>query len=92
MGLNFPTLNFPPLAFCRDSLEILVFDELNDDVFLWLDLQHLQREAEEGSGLDVPAVNASNKLQLHGFVDNQLGCGRHKQHENKAVTGSRKTH
>lgn len=57
-----------------NSLEILIFDELNDDVFLWLNLQHLQCEAEEGSGLDVPTKNSSNKFQLHGFVNNQLSC------------------
>ena len=57
-----------------DILEILVLDELHDDVFLWLNLQHLQCEAEERSGLDVSAVNTPDKLQLHGLVHDQLGC------------------
>ena len=54
-------------------LEILVLDELHDDVLLGLDLQHLQREAEEGGGFDVPSVNPPDELQLHGLVHHQLG-------------------
>lgn len=69
-----------------DSLEVLVFDELHDDVFLWLDLQHLQGEAEEGRGLDVPAVNPADVLQLHCFVHNQLSCGRHGQNPLTSLT------
>lgn len=60
----------------RNSLKILVFNELDDDVFLRLDLKHLQRQAEERSRFDVSTVNPSNKLQLHGFVHHQLSCGQ----------------
>lgn len=56
-----------------DVFEVLILDELHDDVLLRLNLKHLQREAEEGSGLDVAAINSSDEPQLHGFVDDQLG-------------------
>lgn len=59
---------------CTGLLEVLVFDELHDDVLLGLDLQHLQRQAQEWRGLDVPAVDAPHVLQLHGLVHHQLGC------------------
>lgn len=62
----------------KTSLEIFIFDELDDDVLLRLDLQHLEREAEKGCGLDVSTVNSTNILQLHGFVNNQLSCGQYK--------------
>ncbi len=49
-------------------LEVLVLDELDYDVLLRLDLEHLEDEAEEGRGLDVPSEHATNELQLHGLV------------------------
>lgn len=56
-----------------DILEVLVFYELHDDVLFGLDLQHLQRQAQEGRRLNVPAINAPHVLQLHGLVHHQLG-------------------
>lgn len=58
-----------------NSLEILIFDELNNNVFFWLNLQHLQREAEERSGLYVSSKNSTDVLQLHRFVNNKLSYG-----------------
>ena len=63
-----------------NSLEILIFDELYNDVFFRLNLQHLQSEAEERSGLNVSTINSTNILQLHGFVHNQLSCGGQNMH------------
>lgn len=54
-------------------LEVLVFYELHNDVLFGLDLQHLQRQAQEGRRLNVPAINAPHVLQLHGLVHHQLG-------------------
>ena len=51
-------------------LEVLVLDELDDDVLLGLDLEHLEHEAEEGSRLYVSAVNSANVSQLHGLLTN----------------------
>lgn len=56
-----------------DVLEVLIFYELHNDVLLGLDLQHLQRQAQERRGLDIPAVDAPHVLQLHGLVHHQLG-------------------
>lgn len=56
-----------------DILEVLVFYELHDDVLFGLDLQHLQRQAQERRGLNVPAIDAPHVLQLHGLVHHQLG-------------------
>lgn len=64
----------------RNSLEILIFDELYDDVLFRLNLKHLQSEAEERSGLDVSTINSTNILQLHSFVHNQLSCGGQNMH------------
>lgn len=64
----------------ENLLEVLVFYKLNNDVFFRLNLQHLQGEAEEGSGLYVSTINSTNILQLHGFVDNQFSCGWHNKH------------
>lgn len=80
MCRHFPCFCFGLLVNKGNSLEILIFDELDDDVFLRLNLQHLQREAEEGSGLDVSAINSTDILQLHGFVNNQLSCGQQDMH------------
>jgi len=46
---------------CAESanvLEVLVTDELDYDVFLWLDLKHLQDEAEKRRWLHVAAVDS----------------------------------
>jgi len=53
-------------------LVILVLDELNYDVLVWLDLQHLEREAEERGGLAVAAVGSAGVVELHGLVDQRL--------------------
>lgn len=50
-------------------LVILVLDELDYDVLVWLDLQHLEREAEERGGLAVAAVGSAGVVELHGLVD-----------------------
>lgn len=50
-------------------LVILVLDELDYDVLVWLDLQHLKREAEERGGLAVAAVGSAGVVELHGLVD-----------------------
>lgn len=56
-----------------DILVILVLDELDDDVLVGLDLEHLEGEAEEGGGLAVAAVGAAGVVELHGLVDEGLG-------------------
>lgn len=53
-------------------LVILVLDELDYDVLVWLDLQHLEREAEERGGLAVAAVGSAGVVELHGLVDQRL--------------------
>mmetsp|Transcript_5383 Transcript_5383/g.15943 ORF Transcript_5383/g.15943 Transcript_5383/m.15943 type:complete len:294 (+) Transcript_5383:448-1329(+) len=47
-----------------DVLVLLVGDELDDDVELGLDLEHLQQEAHELRRLPRPAVRAADVLQL----------------------------
>lgn len=54
-------------------LVILVLDELDDDVLVGLDLQHLEREAEERGGLAVAAVGPAGVVELHSLVDQRLG-------------------
>ena len=46
-------------------LEVLVLDELDDDVLLGLDLEHLEHEAEEWGRLYVTAKHATDELKLH---------------------------
>lgn len=53
-------------------LVILVLDELDYDVLVWLDLQHLEREAEERGGLAVAAVGSAGVVELHSLVDQRL--------------------
>lgn len=50
-------------------LVVLVLDELDDDVLLGLDLEHLHDEAHEGGGLAVAAEGAAEVVELHGLVD-----------------------
>jgi hypothetical protein len=54
-------------------LELLVLDELDDDVLVGLDLQHLQDQAEELGRLAHAAERAAHAAQLHGLVDDRLG-------------------
>lgn len=56
------------------SLVILVFDELDNDFLLRLNLEHLHDEAHEGSGFPVAAVGAAEMVELHGFVDQGFRC------------------
>mmetsp|Transcript_13663 Transcript_13663/g.39810 ORF Transcript_13663/g.39810 Transcript_13663/m.39810 type:complete len:259 (-) Transcript_13663:117-893(-) len=49
-------------------LVVLVFDKLDDDFLLRLQLEHLQHEAQELGGLDVAAVRAPNVLEAHSTV------------------------
>ena len=55
-----------------NSLEICIPDELNNNVFLRLNLQHFQYQTEEGCWFDVTAISATNIFQLHGFVHHEL--------------------
>ena len=61
------------LTALRFLLEVLVLDELDDDVFLRLYLQHLQDQAQERGRLDVAGVGAADVAKLHGLVHEQLG-------------------
>jgi hypothetical protein len=54
-------------------LVVLVLDELDDDVLVGLDLEHLEDEAEEGGGLARAAEGAAEVVELHGLVDERLG-------------------
>ena len=58
------------------SLIVFVLDELYHDLLLRLDLQHLQREAHEGSGFAVPSERAAKVIQLHGLIHQRFGWGR----------------
>lgn len=53
-------------------LVVLVLDKLDDDVLLGLDLEHLQDETHERGWLPVPAVGASEVVELHSLVDEGL--------------------
>jgi hypothetical protein len=53
-------------------LVVLVLDELDDNVLVGLDLQHLECEAEERSWLAIPSVAAAGMVELHGLVDQRL--------------------
>ena len=50
-------------------LVVLVFDELDDDLLLRLDLKHLEGELDEGCGLADATIRATDRLDLHRFVD-----------------------
>lgn len=56
----------------EEILVILVLDELDDDFFLRLNLEHLHDEAHEGSWLAVTTVSAAEVVKLHGLVDQGL--------------------
>ena len=55
------------------SLVVGVPDELDDDVLVGLNLQHLQYQADEGRGLDVGAIDPAHIVQVHCSVHEQLG-------------------
>ena len=57
-----------------DVLVVLLFDELEDDLLLGLDLQHFEHEAHKLGGLAIPAVRPADVSQLHPLVDQRLGC------------------
>jgi hypothetical protein len=63
-----------------DALVVLVANELDDDVLLRLDLQHLQDETDEVRGLVVGATHAADMVQLDGAINKRLGCRRHDSH------------
>lgn len=50
-------------------LKFILLDEFNDDIFLWLDLEHLENQAEEGCGFDVAAIHTTNGPQCHSLVN-----------------------
>ena len=56
----------------RKLLVVLVLDELDDDVLVGLDLEHLEGEAEEGGRPAVAAMGAAGVVELHGLVDEGL--------------------
>lgn len=56
-----------------DVLVVVVFDELDDNVLVGLDLKHLEDEADEGGGAAVTGVGAPEVVELHGLVDEGLG-------------------
>lgn len=57
----------------RTLLEVFVFDELNDDVFLRLNLKHLQDETQERGGLDVSGKCTADVSKFHRLVHQQFG-------------------
>ena len=50
-----------------------ILDKLDDDVLLWLDLEHLEDEADKWCWLDVASEHSAREFQLHGLVHQQLG-------------------
>lgn len=54
------------------SLVFRILDKLNHNIFVRLDLQHLQYQAEEGGGHDIATVHSSNVVQRHGLVHQQF--------------------
>ena len=54
-------------------LVVLVPDELHDDLALGLDLEHLQREAQEVTRPVNPAVDAPERSQVRREVHQRLG-------------------
>ena len=70
---NFISLiEYRPLAL--SLLVVRVLDELDDDVLAWLDLQHLEDQAEERGRLDVPTKDSTHMVKVHRLVNQQLGC------------------
>ena len=55
------------------SLVVWIFDELDDDIFAWLNLEHFEYEAQESGWLDVPAKDSAHMVQVHRLVNQQLG-------------------
>lgn len=52
-----------------DVLVVLVFDELENDLFLWLNLEHFEEEAKKLGGPTITPVSAPYILDLNCFVD-----------------------
>lgn len=57
----------------ENSLIILVLDEFNDNILLWLYLEHLHDEAHERRGLPIATVGTSKVVELHRLVHESLG-------------------
>ena len=55
-------------------LVISVLDELEDNFLLWLNLQHLQEQAEKLGRPAISSVSAPNVLEIHRFVEDRLRC------------------
>lgn len=53
-------------------LVILVLNELLDDLMFWLNLQHLQYQAQELRRAPVATKSAANTLQIDSLVDHRL--------------------
>jgi hypothetical protein len=65
MGLPVPPMppQHPPPTQEAQVFEVVIFYKLHHDVFVWLDLQHLQDKAHEGGWLLGLAAHAAH---LHG--------------------------
>lgn len=56
------------------ALVILVLDELDNNLLLRLDLEHLQCKAHKGCGLPVASKCTSKMIKLHGLIYECLSC------------------
>lgn len=56
-----------------NPLIVLVLYELDDDLLLRLNLEHLQHQAKELGGLLVPAKSASQVCEHHRLVHKRFG-------------------
>lgn len=54
------------------SLVVVVFDELDDNLLLRLNLQHLQDETQELGGLLVASKRAAQVCKRHRLIDQSL--------------------
>ena len=61
---------------CHNALVVLVLNELLDDLVLWLNLEHLEDQAEELRRAPIAAVRASHALEVDRLVDDRLGVER----------------
>ena len=58
----------------RGVLVVFVFDELQNDFLLWLDLKHLQDQAHERRRPSGSTMCAADVIQFHGAVHQRLCC------------------
>lgn len=60
----------------RILLEILLFDELNDDIFVRLNLQHFAHQAKKRSWFNIAAIYTTDIFQFCRFVHQQFSCNK----------------